>query len=385
VSAIAFQRAQFLSLKDSHSYARFPFFSLPYNAGTAPGSAAAPALELMKVNAPDFSDFASMFYGYNSGTMFYRLLTIGTITNGDFDPTSLKYETTYYTYLNGMKVGSVRMWGSPEYSASENLYLPYDGQDNVVQATNAVGEPSQAFYSYDSYGAENKYLYSGSSDCASYKGYDCDPLYRGYYGFNSSVGYYKTGARFYDTETGRFTSPDPFKGYMHDPASQNPYMYCRGNPIKYSDPSGYDDSGHLDSRWITKSDPGGEIIFTIEKGDYNKNTGGLILPVTIENRSKNTFKFYLDVKAEAIAGVSAGKTYTGTSPSEKHSGTSAEIGPNQTKTLFNFILFDTKEGRGTFFQGDIDVTATFKYCYFFTVPLNSLHIQGQFCGGGVRR
>jgi hypothetical protein len=27
---------------------------------------------------------------------------------------------------------------------------------------------------------------------------------------------------------------------MSDPASQNPYMYCRGNPVKYSDPSGYD-------------------------------------------------------------------------------------------------------------------------------------------------
>jgi len=43
----------------------------------------------------------------------------------------------------------------------------------------------------------------------------------------------------YDTETGRFTSPDPFKGVLSDPASQNPYMYCRGNPVKYSDPSGY--------------------------------------------------------------------------------------------------------------------------------------------------
>ena len=27
---------------------------------------------------------------------------------------------------------------------------------------------------------------------------------------------------------------------MTDPASQHPYMYCRGNPIRYSDPSGYD-------------------------------------------------------------------------------------------------------------------------------------------------
>ncbi len=28
---------------------------------------------------------------------------------------------------------------------------------------------------------------------------------------------------------------------MTDPASQHPYMYCGGNPISYSDPSGHDD------------------------------------------------------------------------------------------------------------------------------------------------
>ena len=27
---------------------------------------------------------------------------------------------------------------------------------------------------------------------------------------------------------------------MTDPASQHPYMYCRGNPISYADPSGYE-------------------------------------------------------------------------------------------------------------------------------------------------
>ena len=68
----------------------------------------------------------------------------------------------------------------------------------------------------------------GDPTLSSYKGYDKGPFG------------YKTGVRQYDPETGRFLSPDPFKGYMTDPASQHPYMYCRGNPIRYSDPSGYD-------------------------------------------------------------------------------------------------------------------------------------------------
>jgi len=68
----------------------------------------------------------------------------------------------------------------------------------------------------------------GDPTLSSYKGYDKGPFG------------YKTGVRQYDPETGRFLSPDPFKGYITDPASQHPYMYCRGNPISYADPSGYD-------------------------------------------------------------------------------------------------------------------------------------------------
>jgi len=91
--------------------------------------------------------------------------------------------------------------------------------------SNKAGELPYSLYAYDSYGTE----IGGEGDptLSSYKGYDKGPFG------------YKTGVRQYDPETGRFLSPDPFKGYISDPASQHPYMYCRGNPIRYSDPSGY--------------------------------------------------------------------------------------------------------------------------------------------------
>jgi len=91
--------------------------------------------------------------------------------------------------------------------------------------SNKAGQLPYSLYAYDSYGME----IGGEGDptLSSYKGYDKGPFG------------YKTSARQYDPETGRFLSPDPFKGYMTDPASQHPYMYCRGNPIRYSDPSGY--------------------------------------------------------------------------------------------------------------------------------------------------
>ena len=81
-------------------------------------------------------------------------------------------------------------------------------------------------YAYDSYGTQTGSDYSNDS-FSSYKGYDKGPFG------------YKTGVRQYDPETGRFLSPDAFKGFMDDPSSQHPYVYCQGNPIRYSDPSGY--------------------------------------------------------------------------------------------------------------------------------------------------
>jgi len=94
--------------------------------------------------------------------------------------------------------------------------------------SNKAGELPYYLYAYDSYGTTTEGGGSYEGQLASYKGYDSGPFG------------YKTGVRHYDPETGRFLSPDPFKGYITDPASQHPYMYCRGNPINYADPSGYD-------------------------------------------------------------------------------------------------------------------------------------------------
>ncbi len=46
-------------------------------------------------------------------------------------------------------------------------------------------------------------------------------------------------ARYYDPALGQFLSPDPL---VPDPAfllDHNRYLYARGNPLKYTDPSGH--------------------------------------------------------------------------------------------------------------------------------------------------
>jgi RHS repeat-associated protein len=50
---------------------------------------------------------------------------------------------------------------------------------------------------------------------------------------------YYYGARYYDPNIGRFTSPDTVVPNPTDPQSLNRYSYCYNNPLKYSDPSGH--------------------------------------------------------------------------------------------------------------------------------------------------
>jgi len=224
--------------------------------------------------------FTNSFHGYESGVLLYRKGIQGLVYEGVIAPTTWN-KIEFYTYLNGLKVGvyiddeggfmmsedgsqksDVGGQNSKDYSPQRlqretelriaglqtrkdntssgsegeskdstiySYYFSYDGQGNVVQVSNKAGELPYYLYAYDSYGAttEGGGSYEGHL-LASYKGYDKGPFG------------YKTGVRQYDPETGRFLSPDPFKGYMTDPASQHPYMYCRGNPVNYADPSGYD-------------------------------------------------------------------------------------------------------------------------------------------------
>ena len=54
----------------------------------------------------------------------------------------------------------------------------------------------------------------------------------------ADIGLYYFGARWYDASLGRFISEDPIKGSMTSSQSQNPYVYCMNNPLRYIDPSG---------------------------------------------------------------------------------------------------------------------------------------------------
>ena len=68
--------------------------------------------------------------------------------------------------------------------------------------------------------------------------YDTDKLFTGKT-YDSTTGLYYYGARYYDPELGRFISADPTIQHPYDPQDFNRYAYCRNNPVKYVDPTGY--------------------------------------------------------------------------------------------------------------------------------------------------
>nr|WP_282433729.1 RHS repeat-associated core domain-containing protein [Desulfosporosinus hippei] len=61
---------------------------------------------------------------------------------------------------------------------------------------------------------------------------------RGSYLYDTETKLYYLKALYYDPETARFISRDPYGGDLGNPISQNFYAYANGDPINFADPSG---------------------------------------------------------------------------------------------------------------------------------------------------
>ena len=86
----------------------------------------------------------------------------------------------------------------------------------------------------------------------------------------ADIGLYYFGARWYDASLGRFISEDPIKGSMTSSQSQNPYVYCMNNPLRFVDPTG-----------MLMSDPHPYVPGTIQtyyggEWHYYSDAGGVV-------------------------------------------------------------------------------------------------------------
>ena len=118
----------------------------------------------------------------------------------------------------------------------ETLYYGYtDNQGSLVALTDANGNVVEK-YAYDPWGARR--------NPANWTQKDSRTAWitnRGYTGHEhlDAFGIINMNGSAYDPATGQFMSPDPFIQSPGDWVNYNRYSYCMGNPMRYTDPSGY--------------------------------------------------------------------------------------------------------------------------------------------------
>ena len=137
--------------------------------------------------------------------------------------------TTKYHYLPG---GAVMI----EKGGERNLYYNYtDRLGSVVATTDADGNVVEK-YAYDPWGArlnpENWTEQDTRTDLLNNRGFTGHEHIDG-------MSLIDMNGRVYDPLIGSFLSVDPFIQAPDNWLNYNRYMYCFGNPLKYTDPSGH--------------------------------------------------------------------------------------------------------------------------------------------------
>lgn len=111
--------------------------------------------------------------------------------------------------------------------SEESSYYLYDGRNSVTGILTENGNLTNS-YQYDPYGN----LTSGTADGVNYYGYNGEST-------NVKTGLQYLRARYYNAETGTFTTEDSDLGTTENPLTRNRYDYATNNPLNYSDPTGH--------------------------------------------------------------------------------------------------------------------------------------------------
>jgi RHS repeat-associated protein/uncharacterized repeat protein (TIGR01451 family) len=118
---------------------------------------------------------------------------------------------------------------------SERQYYFHDALGSVRQLLDSTGEVD-ANYAYDPFGvpvvagdATNPYRFTGEA-------------------WDEEVELLYLRARYYQPDTGRFITKDPWVGNVWQPSTLNRYVYASNNPVNYVDPAGLQDEGPLDQK-----------------------------------------------------------------------------------------------------------------------------------------
>ncbi len=187
---------------------------------------------------------------------------------------------TFYAYM-----GTETLYEKPSGLSVANDYVFVSGQriskitgsatsyyhQDVLGSTRLVTDSKKNILfsdSYQPYGQDN----GTPSGTETYK-FTGKP-------YSQTTGLYYDYHRWYDPSVGRFTSPDPLRGYLSDPQSFNSYTYAGNTPTTFSDPTGAAYTGTTEICVDYCGEPSGvDFAFgafaLLGTGDLHYHLGGL--------------------------------------------------------------------------------------------------------------
>ena len=180
--------------------------------------------------------------------------------------------------------------------------------------------------------------------------------YGGHYEDGTGLVYMK--ARYYDPNIGSFISPDSIIPDPTNPVDYNRYLYARGNPLKYNDPTGHYTNDEIMQHFGVDSWESVEAEFQ-EGGSHAGLLGWL----------------YMLQQGESGSGISAMQIYytpgaAGTSNSELHG-----VFQRSSSGIISVALSELKSGNDTY---SYDAGISLSEQVFASFALNSSAVYGGY-------
>jgi len=132
-------------------------------------------------------------------------------------------KVTRYIFAGGTRIAMVENDTEINYFHKDHL-----GSSSVLTDSSGTGTETTSYLPYGGM-RSNWSVRSAAISNYKYTDQELDP----------ETGLYNYNARLYDPVTGMFISADTIVPNFSDPQTLNRYMYARGNPLVYVDPSGH--------------------------------------------------------------------------------------------------------------------------------------------------
>ena len=157
------------------------------------------------------------------------------VTNYFYQEGSVLYTTDASGSLKAFNLLNISdAFGTERKSGTSETYYLYT-EDLKGSTVNVLdnSEAAVVSYWYDDFGEVTE------SKASGYSSFDNELQYTGAV-YDASTGLLYLNARFYDPQTGRFISRDTYRGERDKASTWHLYMYCKNNPIIYTDLTGHD-------------------------------------------------------------------------------------------------------------------------------------------------